>query len=368
MCRLEYGQLPPCSFRRAASARLLSFALPIHQGRLQKILQNRRNLGLRVIQVDKLDFCFSLFDSESPLQLKRKRFPTITKAAMADAAFEEAFVVWAASGVDALPDILKDLLSSASATAAPQGLKNEHDEGAPAPGDVQSGTDAPDEPMGTRSEGDTSRISAIYFAMVWAVVTNKAKPSRVADTLAAQPPPSHPAHQPALCTALVDAIWLSGVRVEGGFGLLGESTPQGSGAGAPASPGYLATPEWARLCALVKDILARRMCVNAGVAPGDVSLLRLQLLCHLHPCSLTKRAVQERLELDMLESIGVIPQAYAARMNLVKLNTRDHFTQTKYNMFAEVSEVRPGVPAPLRACLTDPRAPICSRCRATRSC
>lgn len=50
--------------------------------------------------------------------------------------------------------------------------------------------------------------------------------------------------------------------------------------------------------------------------------------------------LQERLELEMLESLGVVAQANQVRLALVRSNTREHFTQTKFNMLAEVSEVR----------------------------
>jgi hypothetical protein len=43
----------------------------------------------------------------------------------------------------------------------------------------------------------------------------------------------------------------------------------------------------------------------------------------------------------MLESVGVAAQEASVRA-LVRLNTREHFTQTKFNLFAEVSEVRRG--------------------------
>lgn len=213
-------------------------------------------------------------------------------APVQDKEFETGFLAWAASG-SAFPEALQLLLTSASAHAV----------GAPAPSaavkatdDAQEGTgnsdaasggvEPPAAPVVAMTDGesvqvvavakcDAARVSAAYFSMIWAAVMSRVKPSQVVDTLAAQPPTSHPAHQPALCTALVDALWLAGVQVESGFGL---SAPASTGpasdaaaplalAPSPSPTAYLSSPEWGRLCALAREALVRRMCVGGAQRP-----------------------------------------------------------------------------------------------------
>ena len=200
---------------------------------------------------------------------------------MSHAEFDANFLTWASAGNAVFPEALKQQIVDASScavgsqTASPDDIKQERNAET---GDtvmdggiavvVATGLSEADRPA--PSGGDMSRISATYFSMIWAVVMSRAKPSQVADIIATQPPPSHPAHQPVLCTAFVDSLWLAGVQIESGFGLpasavavpVADDTPAGGSSVAAAqasSTAYLTMPEWSRLCTLVKETLARRM-------------------------------------------------------------------------------------------------------------
>ncbi|RYY32152.1 hypothetical protein EON62_05720 [archaeon] len=130
---------------------------------------------------------------------------------------------------------------------------------------------------------------------------------------------------------LADALWLLSAHVEAAYkneaAAIAERT-----ATAPSDSTQLAG---ASLDAWLVRVAAPRL--PATVAQAWARLGELLLALTEAGC-IKERMAQERLDLEVLAAAGIINNKDVASKQILRVSTRMHYTQTKFNLFAEENE------------------------------